>query len=89
MRVTVKIDAAFGREDELINISEIMTKNGITVEEVLNTTFMVSSYKKTSIRLMHLIPVLYYSRWLIAIRCWLIASGRRDMFLALNSLLRD
>lgn len=41
MRVMIKIDAAFGRNDDLMRINQILIRNQITIGEVLNLTIKV------------------------------------------------
>ena len=43
MRVMIKIDAAFGRNVELMEINGLMTKYGIGVQEVINITIDVNN----------------------------------------------
>lgn len=41
MRVMIKVDAAFNRNDDLIAITHIAIKNGFTISELINMTIQV------------------------------------------------
>ena len=41
MRVMIKVDAAFGRDDALMEINQLLIKGGISVAEVINITIKV------------------------------------------------